>query len=310
MFALEFARAAERENVDPQAPLPVPSSLQELVSERVGALPEHTRPLLELVSAIERPTPALLAKGLGQADVETPVHDAVSAGAIVVDVDGVVRFTHPLLGATVYFGMPSGRRRDVHLQAAALVDDLEQEARHLALATFAPDEAIAEVVERAAHAAAERGAPDAAAALSAEAGRLTPPDDESARIRRTFAGAGFLTDAGDLLAAQVLVEPLLDPSVPADVRAHALVIRSDAEHQNRTQIPVFLQEAIDIAPDPRTRWQAWIRFAQQGGWASGDAPTAAASAREALQIAVDLSDQDLITASTRRPRILRSRPRP
>ena len=297
MFALEFARAAERENVDPQAPLPVPSSLQELVSERVGALPEHTRPLLEIVSAIERPTPALLAKALGQADVETLVHDAVSAGAIVVDLDGVVRFTHPLLGAAVYFGMPSGRRRDVHLQAAALVDDLEQEARHLALATFAPDEAIADVVERAAYAAAERGAPDAAAILSAEAERLTPPDDETARVRRIFAGAGFLTEAGDLPAAQTRIEPLLDPSIPAGVRAQALVIRADTEFKNRTLIPVFLQEAIEIAPDPRLRWQAWIRYAQQGGWAAGDAPTAAASAREALQIAVDLNDRDLITAS-------------
>jgi DNA-binding NarL/FixJ family response regulator len=297
MFALEFARAAERERPDPQAPLPVPSSLQELVSERVRALPENTRPLLELVSAIERPTPALLAKALGQADIETLVHDAVSVGAIAVDLDGVVRFTHPLLGATVYFGMPSRRRRDVHLQAAALVDNLEQEARHLALATFAPDEAIGEVVERAAYAAAERGAPDAAAILSAEAERLTPPDDETARVRRTFAGAGFLTEAGDVRAAQTRVEPLLHPSIPAGVRAQALVIRSDTEHEDRTLIRTFLREAIDIAPDPRIRWQAWIRYAQQGGWVSGDAATAAASAREALHIAVDLNDEDLITAS-------------
>ena len=297
MFALEFARTAERERPDPQAPLPVPSSLQELVSERARALPEDTRPLLELVSAIERPTPALLVKGLDQARFETLLDEAVSAGAIAVDSDGVVRFTHPLLGAAVYYGMASGRRRAVHLQASTLVGDLEQEARHIALATSAPDGGIADVVERAAYAAAERGAPDAAAILLAEAERLTPPDDETARVRRVFAGARFLTEGGDLRAAQTRVEPFLDPSIPAGVRAQALVIRSDAEHMNRTQIPVFLQEAIDIAPDPRVRWDAWIRYAQQGGWASGDAPTAAASARQALQIAVDMNDRDLITAS-------------
>ena len=80
-------------------------------------------------------------------------------GAIAVGTDGVVRFTHPLLGAAVYFGVPPGRRREVHRQAAALVEELEQQARHLALATASPDEEIASVVERAAYAAAERGAP-------------------------------------------------------------------------------------------------------------------------------------------------------
>ena len=96
--------------------------------------------------------------------------EAVSAGAIVVGNDGVVRFTHPLLGAAVYFGMPPGRRRALHLHVAGLVDDLEQQARHLALATTSPDEEIADVVDRAAEAAAARGAPDAAALLAAEAG--------------------------------------------------------------------------------------------------------------------------------------------
>ena len=51
-------------------------------------------------------------------------------------------------------------------------------------------------------------------------------------------------------------------------------------------IRAYLQEAIDIAPDPRVRWQAWMRYAQQGGWISArSARTAAESAREALRIA-------------------------
>ena len=298
MFALEFARAVEREPADLQAQLPVPASLQELVDERVRALPQDTRPLLELVSAIERPTPTLLAKALDEVRAESLVDEAAAAGAIAVGSDGVVRFTHPLLGAAVYFDMPSGRRRIVHVQAAELVDDLEQQARHLALATSTPDEGIAAVVERAAEAAAARGAPDAAAILSAEAVRLTPPEDQAARVRRTFVGAGYLMEAGDVPEARARIEPLLDPGLPAAVRSQALVFRAETEHQDRPMIRAYLQEAIDIAPDPSVRWQAWIRYAQQGGFISRDARLAAESAREALRIAVELDDPPMIAAAT------------
>ena len=236
MFALEFARAAEREGAELQAQLPVPSSLQELVSERARALPKDTLPLLELVSAIERPTLSLLAKAFGESRAEALLDDADGAGAVVVGGDGVVRFSHPLLGAAVYFGMPSGRRRAVHLQAAELVDDLVQEARHLALATSAPDARIADVVERAAHAAAERGAPDAAAALSAEAVRLTPADDEATRVRRTFAGAGFLHRGRRRPCRASAGRAVARPSAPDEVRAQALVIRADTEYVDRTLV--------------------------------------------------------------------------
>ena len=297
MFAIEFARSAEREGADVDVQLPVPSSLQELVEERARALPETTRPLLELVSAIERPTPATLEELLSEADVDALLDEAVSAGAIAVGGDSVVRFTHPLLGSAVYFGMSAARRRSLHL-VASRVDDLEERARHLALATTSPNEEIASVVERAAEAAAVRGAPDAAAVLSAEAVRLTLPDDEPARVRRTFAGAGFLVQAGDVPEAHALIEPLLDSDVPATVRSQALVMRAEAEHQDRARLRAFLQEAIDIAPDMRVRWQAWIRLAQQGGFVSRDARAAVESAGESLRIAVELDDPSLITAST------------
>jgi hypothetical protein len=276
----------------------VPSTLQELVDERVRALPQNTRPLLELVSAVERPTQGLLAKALGEGSAESLVDEAVSAGAIAVGTDGAVRFTHPLLGAAVYFDMPPGSRRAVHLRAAQLVDDLEEQARHFALATATPDEEIANVLERAAYMAAERGAPDAAGAFAAEAVRLTPPEDEAARVRRTFAGAGFLMEAGDISEARARIEPLLDPSVSPAIRSQALIFRAETEHRDRPLIRRYLQEAIDIAPDPRVRWQAWIRHAQHGGWVSRDARTAAESARRALDIGVELDEARLIAAAS------------
>jgi tetratricopeptide (TPR) repeat protein len=296
MFALEFARSVEREEASLRARLPVPASLEELVRERVRALPEATRPLLELVAAIERPTLPLLEQALGESALRL-VDEAVSAGAIALGADGVAGFTHPLLGAAVYFDMPPGRRSALHLDAAAVVDDLEQRARHLALATPSQDEEVAEVVERAAHAAAERGAPDAAAVFLSEAVRLTPGDDEPARLRRTFASAGYLMDAGDLSETRERIEPLLEPDVPPDARARALLLRAETEHLDRRLLVRCLKEAIEVAEDSRIRCWAWMRYAQHGGWLSGDARVAVESALEALRLAGLIGDRPLITAS-------------
>ena len=99
--------------------LTMPSSLQELVRDRVRALPEGTRPLLELVAVIERPTLPLVARALGGVSAtEALVDDAVAAGAIAVGADGVLRFTHPLLAAAVYSEISTGKGRALHLQVA------------------------------------------------------------------------------------------------------------------------------------------------------------------------------------------------
>jgi DNA-binding NarL/FixJ family response regulator len=134
--------------------------------------------------------------------------------------------------------------------------------------------------------------------LAAEAVRLTPLDDEAARVRRTFTGAGYLMEAGDVPDARARIEPMLEPSLPPAVRSQALVFMADTEHMDRAQLRAFLQEAIDIAPDPQVCWQAWMRYAQQGGWISRDLSTAAESAREALRIAGELGDPQMIAAST------------
>jgi DNA-binding NarL/FixJ family response regulator len=134
--------------------------------------------------------------------------------------------------------------------------------------------------------------------LAAEAVRLTPLDDETARVRRTFVGAGYLMAAGDVPDARARIEPLLEPDLPPAVRSQALVFRAETEHQDRPMIRAYLQEAIDIAPDPRVRWQALMRYAQQGGWISGDLSTAVESAREALRIAGELADPPMIAAAT------------
>ncbi len=80
---------------------------------------------------------------------------------------GRVRFTHPLLGSTLYLNTPAAERRALHGRLASMATDLEERARHLALATAGPDESVAIALEQASRQARARGAPDAAADLAA-----------------------------------------------------------------------------------------------------------------------------------------------
>jgi predicted ATPase len=183
MFALEFARLADD---GPRAPTPlaVPRTLEDVVAARLERLPPAVRPLLEAASAVERPTVALLAAVLDEADVEALVELAVACDALV-DTGGSLAFAHPLVKAAAYFRIAPTRRRALHRALATAAPTLEERGRHAALATVEPDSAVAALVGEAAEAAAARGALHAAAELGAEAGRIEPdPTRRAERARR------------------------------------------------------------------------------------------------------------------------------
>jgi hypothetical protein len=77
---------------------------------------------------------------------------------------------------------PVWKRRAVHRVLAGAVADVEERARHLALAVEGPDAGVAAELDVAASSAAARGATAAGAALSELAAALTPGD--SAQERR------------------------------------------------------------------------------------------------------------------------------
>ena len=109
-------------------------------------------------------------------------------------------------------------KRALHARLAALVDEPEERARHLALAADAPDEDVAAALDDAARRARARGAPAAAAALLEQARRLTPGP---AWARGVEAAERHL-EAGDAERARALLEAVL-PEVPAGRdRAYAL----------------------------------------------------------------------------------------
>ena len=143
--------------------------------------------------------------------------------------DGIVRFTHPLLASAVYDAIPPARRAAVHTRLANASSDIEERARHLALATREPDVEVARLLDGAAAHARARGAPDAAAELAEQAVRLTPSSDVEARENRMLAAAEFLIEL-DVAASTRVLDELLGAGVSGPRRAQALLLRYAAEH--------------------------------------------------------------------------------
>ena len=296
MFAIEFARLLGP-TVGQTGPLAVPRSLEEVVAERVTRLPPALGPLLEVVSALERPTSSLVAATLGdRGRADELVAAAVTADALVQSPDGRISFTHPLLSATVYHRVPPGRRRDLHARLSRLVDSVEERGRHAALACEHEDAATAAVVADAADAAAARGALQAAAELSVEAARITP--DPDVRRERLIEAGAHLVDTGEFAAARDVLDPLLAEELPAVARGRALLVRAECEIARREVLIQSLRDGFAASDDERVRWQALIRLAQHEHWITGDGVNAAETARASLDLAHRLGDAALIAESS------------
>jgi DNA-binding NarL/FixJ family response regulator len=185
----------------------VPSRVEESFLERLEVLPEGTRRLLLVAAAEPAGDRALLwraAEGLGITGAA--LEPAESAG--LLEVDGGLRFRHPLVRWAVYRAATPGERRQVHRALAQATDaraDPDRRAWHLAAATAGLDEHVAAELERAADRAQARGGLAAAAAFLARAATLTP--DPATRAGRalpaaeTYLAAGSLDDALGMLTA-------------------------------------------------------------------------------------------------------------
>jgi DNA-binding CsgD family transcriptional regulator len=223
-FALELGRAFERREAtlaEGRLP-PVPERLRELVRERLAVLPAATREALAAAAALSRPTLALVAAAAG---AEASVRPALAARVVGLEGDRL-RFSHPLLAAAAYEDLDALTRRDLHRRLAALVDDEEERAGHLALAASGPNEEVAGALERAAEHARRRGASAAAAELCERARRLTPTNAGADAHRRMVAGARYRFAAGDTAGARTLLERALAGDSPGPLAAEALVALS------------------------------------------------------------------------------------
>jgi DNA-binding CsgD family transcriptional regulator len=225
-------------------------------------------------------------------ETDALLDDAISENVFVID-DGVLRFTHPLVASAVYGRLAPGRRRALHAQLAAAIEDVEERARHLALATDEPDASVAKALEVAARTAAARGAPDAAATLLEHARRLTPPGATDAIAERLLAEAGYLADACDLGRSREIAGQLLALDVAGPIRARALLLAY------LLSPPPNFRDAIDLLKTAlhharrdrclRARLMAWLASAHE----VVDYARAEQYARDAVDLAAELTDPGL-----------------
>jgi DNA-binding CsgD family transcriptional regulator/predicted negative regulator of RcsB-dependent stress response len=225
-YALELARVQRVDKgTHPAGPMVVPPSLERLLRSRLAALDRAGQQALLLVAAHGR-LPIGLQEPLGLA------MDDIDAArtARIVELDGdTIRFTHPMLASVIYQDAAPHERRAAHTRLATAVHDPVQRARHLALGTDLPSDAVAGSLETAAGIARDRGMPLAAADLAAHALRLTPSTSDEDRERRTFMAARAYLAGGDANRARSIADQLIATARGRRARAEALLLRAELD---------------------------------------------------------------------------------
>jgi DNA-binding CsgD family transcriptional regulator len=300
-FALELGRELVRTNTRPtpgQA-LRVPESLRELLGGRLARLPAETVDVLVQVAALARPTVQLVSATYGDEErVIEALEAAVREGVVELD-ESRIRFAHPLLTSICYDQAPVWKRRAVHRALAAAVSDVEERARHLALAADGPDPGVASELDRAAEQAAARGAPAAAGELSDLAAELTSDDPTLARQRRLQA-ATYHRLAGDGERAVATLTELLQ-EVPSGVeRADVLFELALTRRANAPRIIELCNEALAEAGSDEVRSTRILAYRSFMRLFQADVREGLVDARAALARAEQVGDPKLLAVAIAR----------
>ena len=293
-FALELARALKKSAAPPRAgeTLPVPPSLRELVHDRLGALPQETLDVLAFSATMSRPTLELVRAGV-ELDPAPALQPAIDAHVVVVEGESI-RFSHALYAAAAYELTSVGGRRDIHRRIAEVVDDLEERARHLALATDGEHRAVAQTIEAGATVAFERGSPAVAAELAAEARRLTPARDAEDVGRRALAEIDYEFAAGDTAQASALLEELVAATQPGPERARLLSRKARIRHFGediRVSVDLLYQALAEAGDDDALRGEIEEGLAWGLLLLRKDLEAAAGHARSAARLAEVRDDE-------------------
>ncbi|MEV6109260.1 AAA family ATPase, partial [Streptomyces sp. NPDC051940] len=148
LYALELARAAGDTGS-------LPDSLTQLMAARVERIPAPVREVLLAASALAEPTAGRIAQALG--GNPDPLLEAAEEQGVISITGTRVRFTHPLLSTAVHDAAGPSARRAMHRRLAATAEDIEERARHLALAAIRADAETVAALDAAAAGARTRG---------------------------------------------------------------------------------------------------------------------------------------------------------
>jgi ATP/maltotriose-dependent transcriptional regulator MalT len=300
-FALELCRELIRTGTRPTVgtALRVPESLQELLGGRLARLPGGTLDVLLEVAALARPTVELVAAVQGDRErVLEALEAAVREGVVELE-DSRIRFAHPLLSSICYEEAPLWKRRAVHRALADVVDDVEERARHLALAADGPDAVVSAYLETAGEQALGRGALAAAAELFELAAELTPADPVLARTRRLRA-ASCHRSAGDPERAAAMLEQLLPEVGGGSERADVLFELALTRRADAPTMIDLCAEALTQAADDDGRSARILAFQSGVRLFEADVTGALLDARAAHEKAERTGDPKLIATAIAR----------
>ncbi len=300
-FALEFGRELVRTNTRP-APgqlLRVPQSLHDLLGGRLAQLPAETVDVLLQVSALARPTVELVAAAHGSRDRVLEALEAATRDGVVELDESRLRFAHPLLSSICYEQAPLWKRRAVHRALAGVVSDVEERARHLALAVDGPDAVVAPVLQVAGEQAAARGATAAAAELYELAAELTLDDPSLAR-RRRLQSANFHRLAGEGDRAAVMLDQLLTEVSLGVERADILLALAVTFRTRSAETNELFAEALAEAEGDDARSARILALRSLFRLVAMDVRGALTDAHAALESAERVGDPGLLAAAIAR----------
>ena len=292
-IALEIGSAlVRRGGSSTDTRLPVPETLSGLVNERLSTLAPAVIDAIQVVAVLpDEPADRYQAAGADSLALD----NAILAGVLEQD-GGRLRFTHPLLAATVEAAIPPARKRMLHAAAAGIARLPEERARHQALAVSGPSASVAQELTSAAAAAAARGAPAVAAELFELAASLTP-DGDPIRERRRLDSARQLAFAGDARAARALLEQLAESMPPGMDRSDALSQLGRLREDDLGAAAALMRRALAEADADLCRTADIHMALSDVALATGDQALALAEANQALSDAEAAGDPALLASS-------------
>lgn len=254
LLALELARSHGEPGDGTGLPASVAATdLEALLRRRIDRLSPAGQDVLLTVALAGRSSVPALEAVVGPRESATGLAATLAADLLIV-ADDVVRPSHPVIALVAERRATPGRRRLLHRRLGALAVDPEERARHQALGSDGPDEAVASALDAAAEHARLRGAPAAAAELRDLAVALTPSALPDASLPRIFAAARDQFEAGDVHGARARVGDALDGLAAGPARVPWLLLRAEMAHavdDQKTSVASCEQALVEAGPDVR-----------------------------------------------------------
>jgi hypothetical protein len=189
----------------PPRAVELPRWIEESFQRQLAPPPSETRWLLLIAAAEPAGDPGLVHRAARQLGVR--IEDAAPAVTIgMVDFGAQVRFRHPLVRSAIYRAATGDERRHAHSVLAQATDsetEPDRRAWHRAQAAAAPDDDVADDLERCAGRAEARGGLGATGAFLQRATELTV--EPQRKVIRALAAARAVHAAGSTDAALLLL---------------------------------------------------------------------------------------------------------